>query len=38
VRSGTSLGSFSGAQLLAGLSLTLPARYSAAVLAIDPSA
>ena len=36
VRSGATLGQFSGAQLLAGLALTLPSPYTARVLAIDP--
>ena len=38
VRTGAAVGTFSGAQLEGGLSLTLPAQYSAQVLAVSPAA
>ena len=37
VRSGASLGSFTGAQLAQGLTVTLPVPYSAEVLRVTPS-
>jgi hypothetical protein len=37
VRTGTTLGTFTGAQLEQGLTVTLPAPFSAAVLSVDPA-